>query len=169
MRIGTVLILGVLCMPLLADAHGTGPSFEQTVGEYIVDVGYEPEALSGGDTLLLNLGLLHAADRTSADFSSVWVRLKSGDRVLLATGVHASAEGPTTALIEVPKNISSLTVLLRYENDDESLAETSFDMAVKNTDSIWRKASYEMLGLLLVGIVIGAGGSWMWLRKVLYG
>lgn len=160
MRIGTVLILGAMCMPLLAGAHGTGPSFEQTVGEYIVDVGYEPEALSGGDVLLLNLGLLHAADRTSADFSSVWVRLKSGERTLLATGVHAPTEGPTTVLFEVPKDLLTLTVSVRYEKNDQTLTETSFDVPVQSDTPASPGVWYGAVGML-VGIFVGVGISWV--------
>lgn len=118
----------ILAVPFLVSAHGTGASFEQDAGTYRVDIGYEPEELRAGDTLLLNFNLLTSEGRP-ANFSSVWVRIEEGSESILATGVAKPAVGPATLLLTLPTS-AEFTLHVRFERGETVLAEASFPFTV---------------------------------------
>src|SRR3989344_1463756 len=93
----TAILLGAA----LAYAHSEGTSLEKQVGDYTVDIGYEPEELRTGERLLLDFNLL-STEGSPVDFTSVWVRLEEGGESVVATGVAKPAVGPATLLLKLP-------------------------------------------------------------------
>jgi len=146
-----------LVVPSIALSHGTGASFEQEVGEFRIDVGYEPAELRAGDKLVLDFDVLGAGG-SSVPFDSVWVRLEREDRTLLATGVARPRIGPTTLLLTLPEEPGEAVLSTRFERAGETLAEASFPFVVHagegEADSLpaWLLPS---LVALLAGFVFG--------------
>ncbi|MFZ2886923.1 MAG: hypothetical protein WA021_03835 [Minisyncoccia bacterium] len=113
-------------------AHGTGASLERTVGDYWIDIGYDPAQLVGGDRIVFDFNLARAsATTTRVNFGHVWVRLQSDGQTLLATGITHADIGPTSLLFMLPKDVEGELVLsARFQNDDLTLAETQFTISV---------------------------------------
>lgn len=77
----------------LALAHGEGPSLEKNVGNYIVDIGYEPEIIEAGSSVIF-------------DFSLLSVRFENGDEILAETTfplkVRPTLTGANTSKTNIP-------------------------------------------------------------------
>jgi hypothetical protein len=125
-------ILFGLMAPLAVYAHGSGASLEKVVGEYWIDIGYDPVQPMGGDRMVFDFNLAEAAATgTPVDFDYMWVRLQSDKRTLLATGVHRAEIGPTTLLVALPKDSKgALGLSVRYQRGIETLAEADFEIPV---------------------------------------
>ena len=156
--LGFVSLVSII-VPLVAFAHGDGASFERQVGDYIVDVGYEPENPQVGERLLLDLNILNA-DESPQDFTSVWVRLEEGGGSVLATGVAKSAVGPTTLLMKMP-SAGEFTLYARFELSGTVLAEASFSLSVGEGEQSSSGNSDNWLLSALAGLIVGAAGVYL--------
>ena len=155
----TAILLGAA----LAYAHSEGTSLEKQVGDYVVDIGYEPENLQAGQRLLLNFDLLDTEERPK-DFTSVWVRLEEGSESLLATGVAKPAIGPATLLIKLPAS-GGVTLYARFERAGTVLAEASFPLSVGEGEQSGSDGSRKLLLGGLAGLIVGALGAFFLKRR----
>lgn len=147
----------LLLTPMVLFAHGSGASYEVLVGEYIVDIGYEPEALQAGERVVFDFNLL-GGDRASEPFDSVWVRIEYEGEVLLATGVAQPEYGATSLLYVVPAEVQGdITVAVRYEREGTTLAETNFPLPVKTQPRAQHALQYV---LLLCAALVGLGAGY---------
>lgn len=158
MRLLPVLVFALLCFGFIQStfAHGTGFSYEEEVGEYRVDVGYDPEVFTAGERILLDLSLFKkgTTDERMA-YDSAWVRVTEGRQTYLATGVHHADTGPSTVLLVLPESVGAqVEIHARFEKDGESIADISFPIQVNPP-----RGSFDFLPwtLLLLGVVAGAG------------
>lgn len=152
-----VFIAALVLAPGLLSAHNLGASHEEMVGEYLVDIGYDPASPVEDDRLLLDLNLWDAKKVESIDFSSVWVRIENESGTLLATGVHKAEFGATTVLFRIPEGVTNVDVSVRFERGTDSLAEVKFLIPIGSNDSWyerWSGALYALFGLLF-----GVGGA----------
>jgi len=148
---GVVVLLALF--PAALSAHQTGASFETTVGQYLVDVGYDPIAPESGDRLVLDFDI-KKADKTRVPYDYVWVRLLHGDNSILATGVARADIGPTTILYQLPQDFQGpMTIETRFQRGDDTLAESSSQLPIA------RGRGTLFSGWLVPGAVglIGAG------------
>ena len=165
--LGGLLIVAIaLCVtyPYALFAHNSGASLEKSVPPYIVDIGYDPVSPVAGDRLLFDFTLVDTAS-TSIPFDYVWVRIEKDSRTILATGIAKAAYGPTSLLYAIPEDLSGeLQLFVRYQRDDESLAEADFllNIAPKEaplTDYI------PVVGSLVLGSMLGFGATWASMRR----
>lgn len=133
----TALLMTSFIVPtFVASAHSLGASFEETVDGHVIDIGYDPPSPVAGDRLVFDLSLRELETRNIEHYKDVWVRVSQDDQLLLATGVAESSFGPTTLLLRIPDNAKGpLTVSVRFENADKSLAETEFTIPVLPQES----------------------------------
>lgn len=125
-----LFVLASMSLPLLAYAHTTGSYVEKQVGEYILDIGYDPAQLIAGDRVIFDLGVLRA-DRSPIEYDNVWVRLVQGSTTLLATGIARQEYGPTTLLYRLPQESAEpLVANLRFELKDGTHLESSIELPV---------------------------------------
>ena len=117
----------------VVNAHVTGASFENTIGEYVVDVGYDPAQVQAGDRLVLDFTI--KKDGKPVDFDTVWVRIKSSDTTLLATGIARAELGATTLLYNVPKDVRELSISTRFEKGEDWLAVGEFSLPALKPES----------------------------------
>ena len=122
----------LLSLPYFAAAHTTGLSYETTANGHVIDIGYDPASIVAGDRLVLDFTLRDPKTKSSQAFKDVWVRVKLGEEVLVATGVAQASFGPTTMLLQMPKDAQGkLSISMRFENDEDVLAETTFELPIQ--------------------------------------
>jgi hypothetical protein len=162
-----VLILLFVVSPQVADGHAMGASLEKVIGAYHIDIGYDPAILMGGDRVVFDFTLLQAAASTSVPFDYVWVRLRANDQALLSTGVHKAELGPTSLLLELAEETEGdLEVYVRYQKDDETLAESEFMIPVLPYEDPNRWHEYVIaLGILVFGVCMGGFPTYWWARR----
>lgn len=151
----SVLVLLVLGVVQSAHAHALGASFEAQVGEYLVDIGYDPDPPVAEDTLLLDLNLWREQNVSSADFDSAWVRLEQGGKTILATGVARPEFGPMTVLLKLPSEPGEAKLHVRFERKattDWVVADTSFDFVIAPSP----EAPHPPIVWGIVGFVVAA-------------
>lgn len=150
-----ILAVFLGCMPLAVQAHSFGSFYEETVGPYLVDIGYDPPEPTTQGRLLFDLNLFEAGDKTSpVSFSSVWVRLEHNGEILLAGPIAKMPLGPTTLVVRVPGRSGELVVHARFEDGSTVLGEVSFPLLVTEAPGdgmAWQSFALAAGALLLVG------------------
>jgi len=166
-RISFIAIL--VCVALLAAelayAHGDGASFEAQVGEYFMDIGYEPEVPVAGETLLLDLNLWREQNVSRADFDSAWVRLSQDGKTVLATGVAKPDLGPMTVLVQLPEDAGDLSLDVRFEKrglEDWVVAEKTFTFSSESQKS--SPLTSENFIQIALGFALGALVAFLGMR-----
>ena len=165
MRIASLIIFFVIVIaPVHVLAHGAGASFEQTIGEYKIDVGYDPVEPRVGERLILDFNLQTQSD-PDVDFDRVWVRVVDGTKTLYATGVGKSMFGATTLLLTLPSFEGPATVQVRFEKGTEKLVDTTFPLPVAAEKSAGLKEAHLLLTGGFFGAIIGGFIGWVAARK----
>ncbi len=141
-------------------AHGEGASFEKEIGDYIVDIGYDPEKLEVGTPVKLDFELSKKVSKENVPFSSVWVRVEKEKQTVFASGIHRPEFGKTGLLYTFGEP-GTYTISARFQNNEDNIAETSFTLAVSEAPSLGGKSRtpdksvlWGMFGLI-VGVVLG--------------
>lgn len=143
--ISSILFWGIFAVT--AVAHSSGASLERAVGEYVVDIGYEPAEVTAGERLVLDFDIAKRGEGGErVEFDNVWVRLVGDGETLLAAGVARSQIGATTLLYVIPEDISELSIGTRFEKDGEVLANTEFLIPVEA-----RKSAFPFLPVTAAG------------------
>lgn len=160
MRVAILTLAVLWCVPGFVKAHVVGTSYEQQVGEYTVDVGYDPGAALPGGRMLFDFKLRDTATGVEAPFDDVWFRVEQDKQTVLATGVMQPLLGPTTVVLMAPPLGGDLLVNVRYEKGGEPLAEASFPIPydpVAKSASLFNPLS---LGLgAIAGALLALGGT----------
>jgi hypothetical protein len=159
-----VLLFACVFLPMTVSAHSFGASLERIVGEYAIDIGYDPPVLVGGDRVVFDFNLLMPVASTSVPFDYVWVRLRTEGQALLSTGVHRADLGPTSLLLELPEETKGdLEVYVRFQKEDETLAEADFVIPVSPyEDPEWWHRYAIALAALAAGLLGGASALYGW-------
>lgn len=161
-------VLGVLCAPMAAYAHGDEASFEAPAGNYIADIGYDPTVFTAGyyTRFDFNLKTAKGVDGRAVPFDEVWVRIKDQDNTYLAAGIRKESVGPTTLLYYFASpGKYSLEASFRNANGDE-VAAVSFPIVVSPSATSSQLNGYILDGVLVFfGIVLGAWGAWLVVRR----
>lgn len=163
MRSVLIAFMAMMAFPLIVSAHASGASIERPVGNYFVDIGYDPAIVSEGDrvvfdfTELLDLEAIRMQATTTVDFDYVWVRLRdSDDATFLATGIRRADFGPTSLLMTAPDDTDELRLSVRYQKGEETLAEADFTIPVEPyREPYWWKslALAASAGVIVASIV----------------
>ena len=158
------LFVTLLALPGILCAHGAGVSFEQVVGDYVVDVGYDPAQPVSGDRLIFDFNLLSPVTSTNVPFDYVWVRLEHQTRTLLATGIVHAEYGPTSLLFTVPRDVTGdLTVKVRYQQSDDTLAEATFQLPVAEQRKVFKDFA-PLIGAIAAGLAAGLAAAIVFMK-----
>lgn len=154
------IVLGcvVFAMPALLFAHGSGASYEKTIGAYTIDIGYDPVTPRAGDRLIFDFGLVQQPASTTVDFDYVWVRLQGAEGTFLATGINKPDFGPTSLVYLVPQDFEGeLTVNARYQKGENTLVEDSFPLTIQKRDAGIQEYLVYIVGVISVlsGAAVG--------------
>ncbi len=166
---GISILLGVAFFqfaPASVAAHGAGASLERQDGAYLMDIGYEPEALTAGERVIFDFNLTDQAS-TSVEYDYVWVRIEADKRTFLATGIKRADFGATSLLYLLPSDLSGeISLSVRYQKGEEALAKSDFALmvspaAVERTQG----SSLTLIATGLLGLIVGAGAVWFTRRS----
>ena len=141
--------------PQLAVAHGTGISLEQVVGDYFIDVGYNPEILEAGDSAIFDFNLFLDETREKVEFTDIWVRIVQNKKTFFASGIHKPEIGSSTLLYAFPR-VGAYELSVRFQNKGESVAEASFPLTVGGTEVDDADSPNLFLFWIIAGIFGGA-------------
>jgi hypothetical protein len=139
MRRTLVIALISLATPLIVSAHTTGASWNSEVGQYTVDVGYDPVTFTAGEYTRFDFLLWRGAANTGeeAPYAQIWVRItqQDGKHTVLATGIWHQPIGPTTLLYEFQEpGVYTLETSYR-DVDGNDIAVASFPISVASPRS----------------------------------
>lgn len=130
------IIFYLLCLsfalPGFASAHNTRVSLEKAVGEYTVDIGYNPLVLEAKDPASFDFSLLLKETGEQAEFSDIWVRVVQDKQTFFATGISKPDFGNATMVYTFPEG-GAYELNIRFQNKGEALAEVSFPLTVEKT------------------------------------
>lgn len=152
---------------MVALAHASGVSFESVVGDYRVDIGYDPDALAAGAAQVFDFALIDMATKRQVPVSEIWVRIieNEGERTLLASGLRESDFGRTTLLYVFPKE-GSYSISASFRREEETVAEATFPFAVTAGEVSAFSVDALSAGLGAIGAgVLGALICWYWHRR----
>ncbi len=151
----------------VARAHGSGSSFEKVVGAYLVDVGYDPASLEVDSTVRFDFTLRGATSSEEIQFSDVWVRIEKEKKTVFASGIHRSEFGKTGLLYTFGEP-GTYTIYARFQNNEDTIVETSFPLDVSGASSLegksWAPDKSVLWGVF--GLIVGVVLSFVIKRKV---
>lgn len=152
----TFVFIGALLLvltPVHAWSHSLGVSLIEDVGEYTIDIGYDPVVLSEDENALFDFLFLRAS--SSVEYDHVWVRIRDDSSTILATGVAHQTFGPTALVYRFPHH-GQMTIEASFRTaEGETLASAQFPLTVVPSDSntpLWWYA-FCVLGLFSIGIL----------------
>jgi len=157
--LGTFIFVVAVCSPGMTSAHQEGVSFDQVVGEYRVDIGYNPPSPQIGAPFVFDFDLFQSSATSSipVDFDSVWVQVKQNNIALYTTRVDKVPSEDAT-LSYVSQVSGEITVYVRYERNNQTLVETIVPISIidEHADSA-RILLFALTGGtgLFVGVVVG--------------
>lgn len=127
------LVLSV-CLPSLVLAHATGQSFEQVMGDFKIDVGYDVSSFRAAETVRFDFNLAQELTKEDVAYTDVWVRIVQGNKTVFATGVNKPAIGKAGMTFTFPEpGMYDLSV--RFENGAGSIVETKFPITVEPSEA----------------------------------
>lgn len=160
-----ILFIGsfVLTGPSMAGAHEAGVSLEGEHGEYLVDIGYNPERIVEGESVVFDFNLKEAD--ADVEFNSVWVRMNAGERTMLATGIGKSEFGRTVLTYAFPE-AGSYEMSVRFQNGSESLVEYTFPVSVESSAGRQGEdGTVRLAAAALIGVICGSVASFFIIKK----
>ena len=124
-----LVVLGTVgLIPCSAIAHSWGTSYEAEDNGYALDIGYSSPAPEAGESVIFDFEILQGSERFR-DFTDVWVRIEGERGTVLATGVHNADFGGARLSYVFPEP-GEYTVHVRYQNNDDAIADTEFPISV---------------------------------------
>lgn len=154
-----LLLLGVVATPIVS-AHSSGASVEREVGEYLIDIGYEPTAPTAGGTVRMDLELYELATGADVPYTDAWILIEKSNKTYFAGGVPKARIGATGFSYLFPE-AGEYEIYVRYQQDGEKVVETTFPFTVNesdgaaNTDGGPLTTGLAGLAGLVIGVIAG--------------
>lgn len=150
--LAAILLCVTLCLPVVGEAHGFGESFEEQVGDILVDIGYSTEEFITDTSTIFDFEILDNEGREIA-FTDVWVRIVGEDTTVFASGIRNGRLGGSIMTYIFPK-AGSYELSARFQKDGEKIAEATFPLVVLEGEDA---PSQNPLSLLIVLFGVFAG------------
>ena len=142
--------------PILA--HGMGESLEKVVGEYKVDIGYDPATLEAGSRSSFDFDLILNETGERSEFGYVWVRIVKGGQTVFASGIHRPSVGNTSMLYTFSEG-GEYDLNVGFRNEDEKIVETLFPITVQSASNAADSGSGISFLWLAIGAAMGVTGG----------
>ncbi len=154
-----IFLIVFIASAIFVSAHGSGQSFEREVGEYLLDIGTSDLTIRAGQATAFDFDILQKDSRELVPFTNMWVRFEDDTKLLFAGGISKASFGRTAVTYAFPK-AGSYMLTVRFHNESETLAETSFPITVEQPlvpeSGKGFSFSREFLGGGFIGLIIGA-------------
>jgi len=131
-QLGVLLLLQGAFLGAVS-AHTGGFSIEKEVGDYLLDVGYNPEILVENSQVRFDFAIYNNISGQEISFSEVWVRIENSDRLLFAGGLNKARFGATGLSYSFPE-AGNYTLSVRFSGATSTLAEDEFIFNVTEVD-----------------------------------
>lgn len=153
LKIAPMVAVVALFAPVALSAHGVGESFEQEVGGFYIDVGYNTFLFTEGSSVRFDFLVTKSDSGEPIEYTDAFVRIEEGERVVFAGRVYRPLFGPTVLTYTFPRS-GEYTFDVSFQNGDERLVEASFPLTVEpeETSGGW----VDLLLPAFVGFVLGA-------------
>ncbi len=169
-RITGVYIIFVLFLAVMlsvppwtvARAHQTGLSWENIVGNYKLDIGYDPVQIQAGEPQRFDFDIFQMPQGTNeGSFTDVWVRISEGQNTIFASGIHRMEFGKPGMIITFPK-AGNYQLYVRFENSAGSLAEETLPVTVvagqsEPVASVQKQPGVSKVILPIIIFLVGSG------------
>ena len=133
-------VVGFVASPAIATAHATGASYNQTIGAYTADIGYDPVTFTAGESTRFDFKLWKGATTSGeeAPFAQIWIRIVRDKNSVLATGLWDQPIGPTTLLyeFETPGNYVLEASYRDASGNDIAVASFPISVMAANQNSL---------------------------------
>ena len=139
-------------------AHGGGESLEKVVGEYRIDIGYDPAIIEAARPSVFDFDLLFNETGERSEFSDIWVRIMKGKQTVFASGVHKPSFGNTTMMYTFAEG-GEYDLNVRFKNEGEEIVEASFPLAVQSASNAADSGSGISFLWLAIGAAMGVTGG----------
>ena len=139
-------------------AHGGGESLEKVVGEYRIDIGYDPAIIEAARPSVFDFDLLFNETGERSEFSDIWVRIMKGKQTVFASGVHKPSFGNTTMMYTFAEG-GEYSIDVRFQNEGGKIAEASFPLTVQSPPSATGSGSGISFLWLVIGAAMGVVGG----------
>jgi len=141
-----ILLICFIFSVTITSSHGTEASLEKEVGKYIVDIGYKPEEIKEKETEVFDFNLIDKTSKEEIVFTKVWVRISNNNESAFAGGLAKSSLAKTTLSLQFPES-GEYEFSVRFQNEEETLAEASFPISVEKTEPIKKTSESPKLVL----------------------
>jgi len=159
----------------LARAHGTGLTFDKTVGEYNIDIDADAEELVAGQPIRFDFKLWDKDRTQQIDSDSAWVRItQDGNSQSLFAGQIGKPGFGSMGMSYAFSKPGSYELSVRFQKKgkdmlDQELAEASFPLTIEGAQEEKTvpkvdepKFDYKnSVSGLILGLVIGAGVTFL--------
>ncbi len=148
-------------------AHGSGGSFEKGIGNYLIDIGYDPEKPETGVPVRLDFELFDKILSADAPFSNVWVLIEKEKQTVFTSSIHRPEFGKTGLLYTFGEP-GTYTISARFQNNEDNIVETSFPLDVLSASPLDGKSSESDTSFLwgVFGLLVGAVLGFVIKRKI---
>jgi hypothetical protein len=163
--ISIVFLAFLLLNTSQASAHTAGQSFEKTVGDYLVDIGYDALEVKEGQEIVLDMALIEKPGSLGwkyADYDSVWLQISMEGQEPFRSVSPVGLPSPVMAKHTFEK-AGDYQLAVRFLKGEEVLADAAFTLDVKgaNEESFLSKAFSYFLFIVFLAVVVGV----IWVRR----
>lgn len=152
---------------VLLHAHGGGASYEATIDNFFVDIGYDPAVPIAGEIIRFDFNVENERSTSTEEiFTDVWVRVKYEDEVYFSGGIYRPVFGPT-GFAYVPTQPGVYDVFARFQNESNKIVEAEFSIEVLSDDVNKAFVSLYWIYALIaaMGIIFGLAAPFFFRRK----
>ena len=151
-----LVVLLLVLIPLgVSNAHGTGFTIEEEVGDTLVDIGFSAERLLVDRAIRLDFLLFDIVSGREIEYDDVWVRIERDDQLLYAGGVARQRFGATGMSYRFPEP-GTHELYVRFQVDGERVSELTTQFSVEQPEP---RTVVERYGLDVRSVTIGALAS----------
>lgn len=151
-----LVLAAVLLFPAVTFAHAAGASVERLVGEYVLDIGYDPQYPNAGEPVRLDFSLYNKDKRTAVPFTSIFVRVEGSKGLLYAGSIHASEFGLTGFALYLPEP-GSYTIQARFQDGDTTIVEGAIPLSVERGDVEPAQGTTYLVPIVVALLALTAG------------
>ena len=123
-----VILTGLFIGSTMVSAHGVGSSFEEQVGETLVDIGYNVEDFTTDTSVVFDFSIKNDEGR-ELPFTDVWVRIVRDKSTVFATGIYNASLGGAIMTYTFP-GTGEYELSARFQDDGKSIVEATFPLVV---------------------------------------
>jgi hypothetical protein len=126
-----ILAILLLALPLAAQAHGVGGTYEQNVDGLFIDIGWDTPIIRAQTPVRYDYNLyLNNTDYQEADYDTVWVRIMQGTTLIFATNIPKQSFGLPGMTFTFPA-VGEYDLTVQFLKDSEKVRELSYTQPVQ--------------------------------------